>query len=141
MPVPEGTGSAENPSLFVSLRSFWSVLIAIFYTRLDLATSELEDAGIRIVKVLVLGLSALLCFLTAFFWAMFLLLACFWNTEYRLLVLGIIFALYLIGGILCFYFAREMFLTRQPFLSQTLAELRRDVEGLRKSAHHDEAKP
>ena len=39
MSDPEGTGSGASPGLFASLRSFWSVLLAILYTRLDLVTA------------------------------------------------------------------------------------------------------
>jgi len=141
MSVPESIGSGENPNLFSSLRSFWSVLVAILYTRLDLVTAELEDEGIRLAKVVVSGLLSVLCLHTAFFFAMFFLLALFWDTEYRLLVLGLIFGVYFIGGIGLIVFARSLIMERPKFLSQTLAELRRDVEGLRKAqgAGKDEA--
>jgi uncharacterized membrane protein YqjE len=133
MSAPEGIGSGASPSLFASLRSFWSVLVAILYTRLDLVTSELEDEGIRLIKFLVAGLVSLLCLFTAVFWAMFLLLAAFWDTEYRLWVLGGIFGIYFIAGIGLLFAARQLILSRPRFLSQTLAELRRDVEGLRQA--------
>lgn len=141
MAVPEGTGSGASPGLFVSLRSFWSVLVAILYTRLDLVTSELEDEGIRLVKFLTASLVSLLCLFTAFFWATFFLLALFWDTSYRLGVLAGIFGVYFVVGAILFLIAYNMVLTRPKFLSQTLAELRRDVEGLRNSIKKDEAKP
>jgi len=143
MSVPEGTGSGASPGLFVSLRSFWGVLIAILYTRLDLVTAELEDEAIRGIKLIVAGLVGVLCLLTAFFFAMLFLLALFWDTEYRLLVLGIIFGIYFVAGIGLLFAARHMILGRPRFLSQTLAELRRDVEELRHAAaaKKDEAKP
>src|SRR5476651_1655164 len=122
MSVPEGAGSGASPGLFASLRSFWSVLLAILYTRLDLVTSELEDEGIRLVKFIVAGLVSLLCLFTAFFWAMFFLLALVWDTEYELPVLGLIFALYFVAGLGLFFFARHLILSRPKFLSQTLAE-------------------
>jgi uncharacterized membrane protein YqjE len=141
MSVPEGTGSGENPGLFVSLRSFWSVLVAILYTRLDLATTELEDIGIRIVKLLVAGLISILFLCTAFFFAMYFIIAMFWDTEYRLWVIGGIFAVYFAVGILLAFIARYMILNWPRFLSQTLTELRRDVEGLRKTAAAKPSEP
>ena len=130
MPDPQGSGSDQGPSLFASLRSFWSVLLAILYTRLDLVTTELEDEGARAVKLLVAGLVGVLCLVMAFFFAMFFLIAVAWYTPYRLWVIGGICLVYLLGGIIAFLAARNMFLTRPKFLSQTIAELRRDVEGL-----------
>ena len=130
MSVPEGIGSGASPSLFASLRSFWSVLVAILYTRLDLATAELEDQGIRLLKLIAAGLVSLLSLFSAFFWATFLVLAFFWDTH-RLRALGVIFLIYFILGVVLLIVARNMILSRPKFLSQTLAELRRDVEGLR----------
>jgi len=142
MSVPEGNGSGASPSLFASLRSFWSVLLAILYTRLDLVTAELEDEGVRALKLVIAGSVSLLCLLTAFFWAMFFILALFWDTEYRLLVIGIIFAIYFAGGLILFFVARNMIKHRPRFLGQTIAELRRDVEGLNRAiaAKKDEVK-
>jgi uncharacterized membrane protein YqjE len=143
MSGPEGIGPGASPALFESLRSFWSVLIAILYTRLDLVTAELEDEAIRGIKLIAAGLVSLLCLGTAFFFAMFFLLALFWDTEYRLWVLGGIFGIYFAVGIGLLLVARRMILSRPKFLSQTLAELRRDVEGLRRAAatKQDEINP
>jgi len=143
MPAPEGTGSGASPGLYASLRAFWSVLIAILYTRLDLVTAELEDEAIRALKLIVAGIISLLALFTAFFWAMFFIVALSWDTPYRFWVLGAIFGIYFLIGIVLFFVARNMILTRPKFLSQTLAELRRDVEGLRQAgaAKKEEAKP
>jgi uncharacterized membrane protein YqjE len=143
MSVPEDTGSGASPGLFGSLRSFWSVLIAILYTRLDLVTAELEDEAIRGIKLIAAGLFGLLCLGAAFFFAMFFLLAFFWNTPYLFWVLGGIFGIYFVAGIVLLLVARNMILSRPKFLSQTLAELRRDVEGLRRAiaTKKDEAGP
>jgi len=130
MPAPESIGPGASPGLFASLRSFWGVVVAILYTRLDLVTAELEDEGIRLVKFVGASLVSVLCLHTAFFFAMFFLLALVWDTEYRLWVLGGIFAVYFIAGIVLLLVARNMILGRPKFLAQTLAELRRDVEEL-----------
>jgi uncharacterized membrane protein YqjE len=134
MAVPGNSDAGKGPSLFVSLRSFWSVVVAIFYTRLDLFTAELEDEGIRLVKFVASGLISLLCLHTAFFFAMLFLLAACWDSEGRLWVIGGIFAVYLLAGLSLLLYARRMIFNRPKFLSQTLAELRRDVEGLKQAA-------
>ncbi|MCE0521332.1 MAG: phage holin family protein [Methylacidiphilales bacterium] len=142
MSVPEGIGPG-SPGLFASLRSFWSVLLAILYTRLDLVTAELQDEAVWGIRVIVAGLISLICLASAFFWAMFFVLALFWDTEYRLWVLGGIFGIYFILGVVLFFIARNMVVGRPKFLSQTIAELRRDVEELRQAiaTKKDEAKP
>ena len=148
MSVPEGTGAGTNtsaaPSLFASLRSFWSVLLAVLYTRLDLVTAELQDEGIRALKLIVAGLLSVLSLFTAFFFATFFIIAFFWdNFESRMWSLGIIFGVYFIVGLILLLVARNMITTRPQFLGQTIAELRRDVEGLNRAlaAKKDEAKP
>ena len=143
MPISEGSGSPQEPGLFTSLRSFWSVLLAILYTRLDLATTELEDEAVRGIQLIAAALISLLAFFTAFFFATFFLIAMFWDTEYRLWVVGGIFGVYLLIGIVSLLAARNMFLNRPRFLSQTIAELRRDVEGLNRAvaAKKEEARP
>jgi uncharacterized membrane protein YqjE len=124
----------ESPSLFVSLRSFWGVLVAIFYTRLDLVTAELEDEAIRLAKFVGACVVSVLCLHTAFFFAMFFLLALVWDTPYRLWILGGVFLVYMLSAFLCIMLARDLILKRPKFLGQTLAELRRDAEGLRAAA-------
>jgi len=132
MADPQGGGSAasSDPSLFASLRSFWSVLLAILYTRLDLATVELQAQGIRVVKLLLAGFIAVVALITAFFFLNFWIIAAFWSTPYRLLVIGLIFAVYLLGGIIAAGVAGALAKAWPGFLSQTIKELRRDVEGL-----------
>jgi len=143
MSVPESSGSGATPGLFASLRSFWGVLVAILYTRLDLVTSELEDEAIRAVKLIVAGLVSLFCLFTAFFFAMFFLIAIAWPTPYRYCVIGSICLVYFIVGIILLLVARRMVVDRPRFLSQTLTELRKDAEGLRHaiSPKKEEAKP
>jgi len=126
----DGGGSGNGPSLFGSLRSFWSVLLATLYTRLDLATVELQDQGVRALKLVLFGFAATLALHTAFFFAMLWILAAFWDTPYRLWVIGGIFGVYAITGA-AFLIAAYNIATNWPgFLSQTIKELRRDVEGL-----------
>ncbi len=87
---PQGSAGAENsgPSLFASLRSFWSVLLATLYTRLDLATVELQDQGTRVLKLVLLGLATVLALHTAFFFGMLWIIAYFWEGPYRLWVIA-----------------------------------------------------
>jgi uncharacterized membrane protein YqjE len=142
MADPEGIGPGASPGLFASVRSFWSVLLAILYTRLDLVSAELEDEAVRALKLIAAGLISLLALFAAFFWATFFVLALFWDTTYRLWLLGGIFAVYFLISVVLFVIARNMITTRPRFLSQTIAELRRDVEGLSKAVvKKEEAKP
>jgi len=142
MSAPEGTGSGANPGLFASLRSFWGALIAILYTRLDLVTAELEDQAIHGIKLIVAGAVALIAFACAFFFANFFLIAIFWHSEYRLWYIGGVIGVYLLICVVCALIVRSLVVNRPKFLSQTIAELRRDAEGLSRaiSTQKDEVK-
>ena len=133
MPVPEGHGSGASPSLFTSLRSFWGVVVAIFYTRLDLASAELEDEAARGLKLVVAGLICVMSMLFAVFFAFFFIIALTWDTPYRFWVIGGIFGVYLLVAAVLGLIVRNMILTRPRFLAQTIAELKRDAEGLSKA--------
>jgi uncharacterized membrane protein YqjE len=125
-----GAGPETGPSLFDSLRSFWSVLLAILYTRLDLATDEIEEQARLVAKLLLAGVIAVLALAFAFMFANIWIIACYWDTEYRLLTIGLVFGAYLLIGVIAALAARNLVVNRPKIFSQTIAELRRDVEGL-----------
>ncbi len=138
MSVPGSVDSGASPGLFSSLRSFWSVLVAILYTRLDLLTAELEEEAKRAVQLVVVSLAGLLCAGMAVFFLMFFLVVLFW--DHALLVLGIVCSISLLTTAVLFFVARSMILNRPKFLSHTLTELRRDVESLRPAVKIEENK-
>ncbi len=123
-------GANPGPSLFGSVRTFWSVLLAILYTRLDLATAELQEQGIRVVKLLLAGVIAVAAFITAFFFFNFWIIAAVWSTPYRLVAIGVVFAVYFFAGVIAVALAGSMAKSWPGFLAHTIKELRRDVEGL-----------
>jgi uncharacterized membrane protein YqjE len=133
MPDPEGIGSGPNPGLFASLRSFWSVLLAILYTRLDLATAELQELATHGVKLVIAGAIALVALITAFFFANFFVIAYFWNSEYRMGAIGAVVGVYVLIAVICALIVRNMIVNRPKFLGHTIAELRKDAEGLSKA--------
>jgi len=130
MSVPDSVEPGAPSGLFASLRSFWSVLLAILYTRLDLATAELEEEATRSIQLIIVTLAGMLCLSMAIFFLSLFIIAYYWYTH-RLLVLGLVFGVYLIASVILLLISRSMLLNRPKFLSQTLTELRRDVEGLR----------
>lgn len=119
----------SGASLFSSLRSFWGVLIAILCTRLDLLTVELEEEANRAVQLIVVSLAAFLCIGMTIFFFLFFLIVVFW--AHAAIVLGMVFTVCVLASVILILVARQMILNRPKFLSQTLTELRRDVEGLR----------
>jgi uncharacterized membrane protein YqjE len=134
MAVPGSVEPGANAGLFGSLRAFWGVVLAIFHTRLDLLTVELEEETRRVVQLLVVGLAALFCIgMTMFFFVVL-----FWDNAK--VVLGIVCGVSLLLSIILLFAVRYMIRSRPKFLSQTLAELHRDVESFRPPAKTDEVK-
>jgi uncharacterized membrane protein YqjE len=138
MPEPESVEPGQNLTLFASLRSFWGVIVAILYTRLDLVTLELEEEVVRAAQLLAVLIGALLCLgLTIFFLLCFLVEL---SGTHLMLVLGIICGGCVIATVVLGLVARQMILTRPKFLSQTLAELRKDIENLKPVPKKEETK-
>jgi uncharacterized membrane protein YqjE len=127
--IPPGE-PLPSPSIFNSLRSFGGVILATLCTRFDLVTVELEEQAIFVAQLVVAGLVAVLCFSTAFFFLMLLIVAIFWAEK--VLVLSIILGVYLLGGLVSGAIASSLVAARPKILEHTLAELRKDVAGLRK---------
>jgi uncharacterized membrane protein YqjE len=116
--------------LFNSLRSFGAVLLATLCTRFDLATLELEEQAIFAAQLILAGIVSILCLATAFFFLMVLIIVIFWAEN--ILCVAIITGVYLLGAIISGLIMRNMLEHRPKLLEHTLAELRKDTEGLRK---------
>lgn len=124
------TEQAHSPNLFNSMRSFVGVLLATLCTRFDLAALELEEQVHYATQLVLSALVTLICAASALFFLMFFLLAIFWDE--RVLVLGIILGVYVLGTIVFGFIVSSLLAHRPRLLEQTMTELRKDVDGLRK---------
>ena len=130
MAATQSAGPVPSPSLFNSMRSFVGVLLATFCTRYELAAVEVEEQVHYGTRLAVSSLAALLCAGTSLFFLALLILVIFWDE--RVLVLSIILGVYVLGAVVFGLVAAGLLARRPKFLEQTLLELRRDVDGLRK---------
>jgi uncharacterized membrane protein YqjE len=119
-----------SPSLFNSMRSFVGVLLATLCTRYDLAALELEEQAYYGIQLALAALAALFCVAAALFFLAFLILVIFW--DQRVLVLSIILGVYGLGVVVFGLITGSLLARRPKLLEQTLIELRKDVDGLRK---------
>ena len=119
-----------TPSLFNSLRSMGSALLATLCTRFDLVTVELEEQAVFVAQLMLAGIIAVLCLATAFFFLMVLIVVIFWAEKE--LVVSIILGVYLLGALISGGIGYNLLVHRPKLLEQTLLELRKDAEGLRK---------
>jgi uncharacterized membrane protein YqjE len=98
---------------------------------------ELEEEATRAVQLVAVVLGALLCMGMTIFFLLCLLVIL--SGSYLPFVLGGICVVGIAASIILALVAKKMIKSRPKFLSQTLAELRRDVEGLRPVVKKDEA--
>jgi len=130
MSAEPNTGRAPAPSLFLSLRTFVGSVLATLCTRFELAGVELEEQAIFGARLALSAIAALLCASTAFFFLMLLIVAIFW--DHKVLALSIIVGVYLLGAIVFAAIAKSLALHRPRLMEQTIAEIRKDVDALRK---------
>lgn len=124
------TGAIREPGVFDSLRAVITDLTALLHTRIELASTELEEEMERLKRTLVLAAISLFCFSVGLILLNIFIVVIFWDTH-RLLALGGLTAFYLIAGLAVGIVIRSKAASPQKFLSTTIAEFAKDRERLR----------
>jgi uncharacterized membrane protein YqjE len=119
-----------SPGLLGSARAVLAGLVDIGQTRLQLASTELEEERLRLTELLLIGAAALFCFGIGLVLATLLLVVLFWDTH-RVLVLAVATALYLGTAAALVVALRRKARAKPPLFAATLAELRQDRDALR----------
>ena len=115
--------------LLGSARAVLVALLEIGQTRLQLASTELEEERLRIAELLLFATAALFFLGIGIVLATLLLVLLFWDGP-RVLVLALAAAAFLaIGAGLAAAWRRKA-AAKPPLLASTLAELQRDREAL-----------
>lgn len=120
---------AESGGLMESLRRLADTLLAIFQTRLELLSNEIEEERLRIALMLLYGSVALLFFGLAIIMLTVFFVVLFWDSH-RMLVLGGFAALYFVAGLLVWNALRRMAREKSKLFSASLAELADDRDRL-----------
>ncbi len=121
--------NAFHPSLLDPLRNLIATLLAIVETRLGLLSLDLKEASSYIVVALILAGMAYICFSLVILLAAFFVVAFFWD-SYRLLSLGILIAVLLLGGLGFWFAVRRQIKAMSELFMGTRDELAKDVESL-----------
>lgn len=112
-----------------SIRQLAATFADMLQTRLALASVEVEEELQRFSSMLLWSLAALFCACFATMLAALLLIAVFWETHrVALISVLILFFAASAGGIA--FWVRQQLSQRPRFLSATLGELDKDVQGL-----------
>jgi len=120
---------SESGGLLESLKRMTGTLLAIFQTRLELLSNEVEEERLRIGQMLLYGSVALFFFGLAIMLLTIFIVAVFWD-SYRLLVLGGFVMLYFVAGLLLWNALRRVSREKSRLFSASLAELDEDRDRL-----------
>jgi uncharacterized membrane protein YqjE len=115
--------------LFASARHVLAALVEIGQTRLQLASTELEEERLRLAALLLYAAAAFFFLGLGIVFATLLLVLVFWDGP-RIAVLTLLVLLYLATGAGLAVVWRHKARNKPPLLATTLAELRRDRDAL-----------
>ena len=124
------TGADREPGFFDSLKAVITDFAALLHTRLELASTELEEELERLKQMLLLAAVSLFCFSVGVILLTIFVVVLFWDTH-RLLALGGLAAFYLIAGLIVALVMRNKAAALPKFLSGTTSEFIKDRERLR----------
>jgi len=120
---------AESTGLMESLERLAGTVLAIFQTRLELLSNEMEEERVRIEQMLLYGSVALFFFGLAIMLLTAFIVVLFWDSH-RLLVLGGFTALFFVAGLLVLNELRRVAREKSKLFSASLAELADDRDRL-----------
>jgi uncharacterized membrane protein YqjE len=123
-------GSAHVSSLLHSCKAYVATWVELLKTRLDLFSTELQEERERLQQILFLAVTAVLCLTFGALLVTLLIVAAFWETNYRLVVLGGLALLYLVAGVVVGLITRHKSRNRPKLLSATISELAKDYQHL-----------
>lgn len=124
-----GETPGEDRGLLKSLTVLAATLVAIAHTRLELLSSDLEEAREHLFLLQVLVLAALFFLGVGVILTAILIVAAFWDTH-RLLALGALAAIFLATGAAACAFALHKARARPKVFEASLAELFKDRQHL-----------
>jgi len=122
-------GTPADSGLLAALRRLATTVVDLLRTRLGLLAAELEEERGRVVRFLILAVSA------GFFLALgivsltFFVILLAWESR-PVLVAGLLTAAYLVIGVVLAVKARSIIFTKSGLFSASLAELKKDRDGL-----------
>ncbi|MGE5027038.1 MAG: phage holin family protein [Betaproteobacteria bacterium] len=126
-------GGDRHGGLFDSLKVLAASLAAIAHTRLELLSTEAEEALVWLVSALTWALAALFCAGLAIILAATWVVAAFWDTH-RLLALGVLTGGFFLATLLAALVILAKIKSRPRLFAGSLAELSRDHAQLRRRA-------
>lgn len=119
----------EAGGILASLRQFAGTAVEILHTRIELLATEIDEERARITGALWLAAAGAFSISLGILLGVLFLVVMFWDSH-RLLVLGVLAAVFLLGGLAAMLVLRMRLAHRAPLFAQTLLELKRDRQRL-----------
>ncbi len=119
----------QSSGLLASVRALLSTLLGMAHTRLELFANELEEEGVRLIRLFVYGFLSLFFFGLGVIALSLLVVAAFWDT-YRLTAIAGVTLVYLGISVYCVISAKQQLAQKPKLFSVTLAEIRKDRAAL-----------
>lgn len=124
-PAVHGT----NHGLVATASRLLTILVSAAETRLGILATELQEEGVRLSRILLVGAATLFCLgLGVVLLAVFLVVL-YWD-SYRLAMLGLLSGLFLGLGLVCAVVLTVVARGRKPPLTETTEVLARDRQSL-----------
>ena len=125
----QDSGSGQRGGLLDSVKTLAATLVAMGHTRLELLSTEIEEERVRLISMLLWTLVALFCVALCIVLLTLLMVVVFWDTH-RLLVLGILALLFLLGAVMAGRVVLNNAKAKPRLFASSLAELSKDREQL-----------
>lgn len=107
-----------------------SSLLAIFQTRIELFTVELQEEVQRLLSYFILAIIALFCIAITFALGIFLVIVLFWD-SYRILVICGLMVIFALAALFIFLGIRNSFRNKPKMLAHTRNEIEKDLMRLK----------
>ncbi|MCK6389977.1 MAG: phage holin family protein [Azonexus sp.] len=121
--------SAGEEGLFAALKNTLLTLLGIGKTRAELLVLEIEEEKYRLISMWSKAIGAAFMLAIGLIMAAFALALAFW--EYRVLVFGLIAALFMLGSLVLVLMLRHQAKQPSKLFRSSLAELEADMVALR----------
>ena len=118
-----------SPGLIASLREALATAVGLLQTRLELLSTDAQEAGLRLAAIVVYALVALFCLFVGIVLLALLIIVAFWDRSPTLAV-GLLSGFFLLVAALCALLARGQMRARPGPFAATLEILAADREAL-----------
>ena len=135
--APEGERPSRSSSLMDSAKRMLATVIALFSTRLELFTTEIEEEIQRAASILMWALVALFFGSLTVLMIAFTVIIIFWE-DHRILAAVLVTSSFLLATLIFGLLARSRLKAKTRFMGASIEELKRDREALDRMTSRDE---